>query len=244
MFANLFSRFAPGPDPRAIDHDEFEQAVRAGKCVVVDVREAHEFALAHIPKSLNMPLSTFNPQRLPDGKPVVLICHSGMRSRSAVSKAHATGREDVKHYAGGILGWHSGRTSPIEQVIEVRPALRVTPGSSSPGGSNPFPPRPGLLRRYAPRNNGYWFDRSHHAPAQSAQGPTLMAYNISRRTTGAFNSVVARVKDALKAEGFGVLTEIDVAGTLKTKIDRASGPTGSSAPAIRSSPTKRSAPKP
>ena len=47
-----------------------------------------------------------------------------------------------------------------------------------------------------------------------------MAYNISRRTTGDFDSVVARVKDALKAEGFGVLTEIDVAGTLKTKIDQ------------------------
>ena len=47
-----------------------------------------------------------------------------------------------------------------------------------------------------------------------------MAYNISRRTTGAFDWVVARVKDALKAEGFGVLTEIDVAGTLKTKINQ------------------------
>ncbi len=47
-----------------------------------------------------------------------------------------------------------------------------------------------------------------------------MPYNISRRTTGEFDSVVARVKDALKAEGFGVLTEIDVAGTLKSKIDR------------------------
>ena len=47
-----------------------------------------------------------------------------------------------------------------------------------------------------------------------------MAYNITRRTTGDFDSVVARVKDALKAEGFGVLTEIDVAGTLKAKIDQ------------------------
>ena len=47
-----------------------------------------------------------------------------------------------------------------------------------------------------------------------------MAYNISRRTTGDFDSVVARVKDALKTEGFGVLTEIDVAGTLKAKIDQ------------------------
>ena len=47
-----------------------------------------------------------------------------------------------------------------------------------------------------------------------------MSYNISRKTSGEFNSVVARVKDALKTEGFGVLTEIDVAGTLKAKIDK------------------------
>ncbi len=107
MFSNLFSRFAPGPDARAIDHEEFEQAVKAGKCVIVDVREAHEFASARIPGSLNMPMSRFDPSRLPSEKPVVLICHSGMRSRSALSRAHATGREDVKHYAGGLVGWHS-----------------------------------------------------------------------------------------------------------------------------------------
>jgi uncharacterized protein (DUF302 family) len=47
-----------------------------------------------------------------------------------------------------------------------------------------------------------------------------MSYNISRKTSGDFDSVVARVKDLLKTEGFGVLTEIDVAGTLKTKIDK------------------------
>ena len=109
MFANLFSRFAPGPDPRAINHEEFEQAVKAGECVVVDVREAHEFASARIPGSLNLPMSRFDPSRLPSEKPVVLICHSGMRSRSALSKAHATGREDVKHYAAGLVGWQSRR---------------------------------------------------------------------------------------------------------------------------------------
>jgi uncharacterized protein (DUF302 family) len=32
--------------------------------------------------------------------------------------------------------------------------------------------------------------------------------------------VIGRVKEALKGEGFGVLTEIDVAGTLKTKIGK------------------------
>jgi uncharacterized protein (DUF302 family) len=47
-----------------------------------------------------------------------------------------------------------------------------------------------------------------------------MSYNISRKVAGEFDAVIARVKEALKAEGFGVLTEIDVAGTLKAKIDK------------------------
>jgi uncharacterized protein (DUF302 family) len=47
-----------------------------------------------------------------------------------------------------------------------------------------------------------------------------MSYNITRKTSGDFNAVIGRVKDALKSEGFGVLTEIDVAGTLKTKIGK------------------------
>ena len=109
MFSNLFSRVASGPDPHGVDHEEFAEAVKAGNRTVVDVREAHEFASAHIPKSLNMPFSTFNPVQLPEGKPVVLICHSGMRSRNALASAQRNGREDVKHYPGGIAGWHSRR---------------------------------------------------------------------------------------------------------------------------------------
>jgi uncharacterized protein (DUF302 family) len=34
-----------------------------------------------------------------------------------------------------------------------------------------------------------------------------MSYNITRKTSGDFDAVVARVKDALKSEGFGVLTK-------------------------------------
>jgi uncharacterized protein (DUF302 family) len=47
-----------------------------------------------------------------------------------------------------------------------------------------------------------------------------MSYAITRKVSGDFDAVIGRVKEALKGEGFGVLTEIDVAGTLKTKIGK------------------------
>lgn len=45
-----------------------------------------------------------------------------------------------------------------------------------------------------------------------------MTYYINRVLTVPFDEAVARVKETLKAEGFGVLTEINVQETLKVKI--------------------------
>jgi uncharacterized protein (DUF302 family) len=47
-----------------------------------------------------------------------------------------------------------------------------------------------------------------------------MTYYIARQVNGTFEAAIARVTEALKVEGFGVLTEIDVAKTLKTKLDK------------------------
>ena len=45
-----------------------------------------------------------------------------------------------------------------------------------------------------------------------------MSYYIARTLSSAFDEVVSRTKAALKAEGFGVLTEINVQEILKAKI--------------------------
>lgn len=46
-----------------------------------------------------------------------------------------------------------------------------------------------------------------------------MAYHISKTVKMSFDEAILKVKEELGKEGFGVLTEIDVKGTLKKKLD-------------------------
>jgi uncharacterized protein (DUF302 family) len=46
-----------------------------------------------------------------------------------------------------------------------------------------------------------------------------MKYYFSKTITGSFDSAIQKVTEALKTEGFGVLTEIDLKATLKKKLD-------------------------
>jgi uncharacterized protein (DUF302 family) len=45
-----------------------------------------------------------------------------------------------------------------------------------------------------------------------------MSYYIAKKFDGPFEQAIAAVTERLKAQGFGVLTDIDVQGTLKAKI--------------------------
>ena len=46
-----------------------------------------------------------------------------------------------------------------------------------------------------------------------------MQYYIANTVSGGIPATVERVIESLKAEGFGVLTEIDVKATMKKKLD-------------------------
>lgn len=104
------------PPHKEIGATQLDSMVRAGEALVVDVREADEFAAGHIPGAINMPLSDFQPSRLPDskGKTLVLNCLGGKRSAMALDKCGVAQAAVDTHLAGGFGAWQSAGL-PIER---------------------------------------------------------------------------------------------------------------------------------
>lgn len=101
---------------REVTASELEAMLRAGRALVVDVREPDEFAAGHIPGALSMPLSSFQPSRLPhpEGKVLVLNCLGGKRSAMALDKCGVAQAAVDTHLAGGFGAWQSAGL-PVER---------------------------------------------------------------------------------------------------------------------------------
>jgi rhodanese-related sulfurtransferase len=86
---------------------EVAEGLRAGRLLLVDVREPNETALERFPDAVVVPLSNFDPAEIPDpqGKQVVFACRSGRRSITASVAAQDEGYPYTHHLAGGILAW-------------------------------------------------------------------------------------------------------------------------------------------
>jgi molybdopterin/thiamine biosynthesis adenylyltransferase/rhodanese-related sulfurtransferase len=76
---------------------------------LIDVREPHEYEIVKIPGSILIPkdriLSGEALAELPQDKPIVLHCKSGVRSAEALAALHKAGFADAVHVGGGVLGW-------------------------------------------------------------------------------------------------------------------------------------------
>lgn len=80
-----------------------------GEILLIDVREANEYAFERIPGALLYPLSTFDPRAIPSasGKKLVIQCAAGGRSMRAAQALAAAGHAEVYNLEGGINAWKS-----------------------------------------------------------------------------------------------------------------------------------------
>jgi rhodanese-related sulfurtransferase len=90
---------------REVDVEELEALLQEG-VVLIDVREPVEFAEAHVPGALLIPMGQL-PARageLDKNAPVHLICRSGHRS-AVMCDLLAKAGLDAVNVAGGTLAW-------------------------------------------------------------------------------------------------------------------------------------------
>ncbi len=95
------------PKVRDLSPEEVARGMREGRMLLVDVREPNETALESYPDAAHVPLSTFDPDAIPDPgeKQVVFACRSGKRSVTASLAAQERGYRYDAHLAGGIIAW-------------------------------------------------------------------------------------------------------------------------------------------
>ncbi len=101
-----------------ISLEDLKAGLSNGSVLLVDVREAEEYAAGHIAGALFNPLSRFDPSKLPvagEGRKVVIYCRSGRRSVTAMEQARLFGRRDADtHFGGGILAWLNAGEPVVE----------------------------------------------------------------------------------------------------------------------------------
>jgi sulfur-carrier protein adenylyltransferase/sulfurtransferase len=86
---------------------------------LVDVREPNEYEIVSIPGAVLVPkgeiLSGAALASLPQNRPIVLHCKTGIRSAEALATLKGAGFADARHVAGGVLAW-------VEQIDPSLPA--------------------------------------------------------------------------------------------------------------------------
>lgn len=95
------------------------QLINREKAVVIDVRDADEFATGHIGGAKNVPLAQLG-DKLPGlvknkALPLILVCATGARAGRAVAVAKKLGYEQAQAMGGGLKSWKDA-TLPVEKA--------------------------------------------------------------------------------------------------------------------------------
>ncbi len=92
---------------KAIDAQTLKRRLNDGSAVLIDVREAGEYAREHIDGARLAPLSRFAVEDFSAdrNKTAVFYCRSGARTRFNAELLASKGFREVYELSGGIMGW-------------------------------------------------------------------------------------------------------------------------------------------
>ena len=94
------------------------QLINRQNAVLLDVRDAKEYAAGHLPNAMHVPLSDL-PGRGSEfakltSRPVIAYCDRGQRSRAAGSALAKLGFTDIYQLTGGFRAWKDAGL-PVEK---------------------------------------------------------------------------------------------------------------------------------
>lgn len=115
------------PSDAVISPRDARALLEAGRCVLVDVREADEHARERIHGARLVPLSTLNPAKIAalGADRVIVHCKSGRRSADAAARCASLAASgiEVTSLSGGIEGW---KAAGLETIVDsARPRMGV-----------------------------------------------------------------------------------------------------------------------
>lgn len=95
----------PNALPKTVTAERGLELVKDG-ATLVDIRERAEWKSGHAREALHIPLGKLatSTGRLPKGKPVVVVCASGMRSMTGAAQLRDAGFEATS-LRGGMRAW-------------------------------------------------------------------------------------------------------------------------------------------
>ncbi len=105
----------PAYEDSSFRRDQGDQTVREIKArldsgeplTMLDVREPYELAISHLERTMNIPYSQL-PARwteIPRDRPVVVFCHTGVRSANLIEQLRGQGYTNLINMTGGIDAW-------------------------------------------------------------------------------------------------------------------------------------------
>ena len=126
----------PAPSPaeskNALTPAQLAAAVGRSGTLVVDIREAAEFARAHIAGARSEPLSQFDAARLPRDQSLIVVCQIGLRAPDAAAELSAAGCANACYLEGGMMAWHDAGLPTVadgHEPISIVRQVQITAGT-------------------------------------------------------------------------------------------------------------------